>query len=275
MRPEQNATAPTWLAALTVMVMLVYGDSLAHLGFSVAAIATVAAVAVAALLAGIAGFAFSAICGAIVFQFRHDTVDVVQTMLICSIANQTMCVWVLRRAIRWEALWPFLLGGCIGVPTGVWLLLHFASGMYLRGLGAVLLAYGGYMLMRPPLYAPRPTLAGNVAFGFLGGMTGGFAASPGAPVSIRCGMLGWDRARQRAVFPPFTLLMQFVALACISAMRSHDAFNVAIPAITWACVPAGLIGTWWGLECCRRITDWQFTKVLNLVLIASGASLVL
>lgn len=39
-------------------------------------------VGVAAMVSGIAGFAFSAICGAMLFQFHHDTVGVVGTMLI-------------------------------------------------------------------------------------------------------------------------------------------------------------------------------------------------
>ena len=287
MRAEDNAPADTpsflsqrgrstvWLAALTVFALAAYAESLSGFGATGAMLATVAAVGVAALLSGIAGFAFSAICGAMLFQFRHDTVGVVQIMLICSIANQSLSVWELRRDILPVAVAPFLAGGLIGVPTGVWLLLHLDASTYVRALGAVLFAYGAYMLMRSPILLRRSPLMGDIAAGFFGGMTGGFAATPGAVVSIWCGMKGWDKVRQRAVFQPFILLMQLVALASIAMMHRHGASGFAIPRVAWACVPAGLVGTWWGLACFRRLTDRQFAVAINLLLIASGVGLVL
>ena len=287
MRVESNASAALsssmrqrekpslWLAALSFAVLTAYVTSLAELGVTGPALATVAAVGLAALLSGIAGFAFSAICGAMLFQFRHDTVGVVQIMLICSIANQSVSVWALRRDILPIAIAPFLAGGLIGVPTGVWLLLHLDGGTYARALGATLLAYGAYMLLRSPIVLRRSPVMGDVAAGFLGGVTGGFAATPGAAVSIWCGMKGWDKIRQRAVFQPFILLMQFVALALIAAMHRHGASGAEIPRIAWACVPAGLVGTWWGLAWFRRLTDRQFAVAINLLLILSGAALVL
>ena len=238
-------------------------------------LATVMTVGIAALLSGIAGFAFGAIAGAMLFQFRHDIVGVVQILLICSIANQSLSVWALRRDIRPVVVAPFLAGGLIGVPAGVWLLLHLDAGTYVRALGAILFVYGGYMLLRSPIVLRRSPVIGDVAAGFLGGMAGGFAATPGAVVSIWCGMKGWDKVRQRAVFQPFILLMQFVALALIAAMHRHGALGAEIPRIVWACVPAGLVGTWWGLAWFRRLTDRQFAVAIDLLLIASGAGLVL
>ena len=41
----------------------------------------------AALMSSIAGFAFSAICGAMLFRWAGDPVQTVQIMLACSIAN--------------------------------------------------------------------------------------------------------------------------------------------------------------------------------------------
>jgi hypothetical protein len=60
---------------------------------------TAAAVFAAALLSSLAGFAFSSLCGATLFQFRHDTIAVVQIMLACSLANQSLSVWMLRSNI--------------------------------------------------------------------------------------------------------------------------------------------------------------------------------
>ena len=109
----------TCMAAFPVF----YIGALSSAGISTAAIGMVAAVAVSSLLSSIAGFAFSAICGAIMFHFRQDAVGLVQIMLVCSIANQTMSVWLLRRDIRTRTVLPFLFGGLLGAPIGVWLLL--------------------------------------------------------------------------------------------------------------------------------------------------------
>jgi hypothetical protein len=262
------------LAALTFRGIAAYFAALDSLGWPGSALATVAIVGLSALLSGIAGFAFSALCGAMLFHFRQDTVAVVQILLICSSANQAMSVWALRRAIRARGLLPFLLGGLAGVPAGTWLLLHLDPWAYVKGLGAILLLYGAAMLVRRPIVLARPPLAGDVLSGFLGGRAGGFAATPGAPVSIWCGIKGWDQIGQRAVFQPFILLTQLVAMASLATMDPGGAAAASIPPLAWACVPAGLLGTWRGLACFRRLGDRQFAVAINLLLIVSGAGLV-
>ena len=273
---RSNVVAPElWAAMLTVGLGVAYAAMLPSFGFDPRAAATVAAVGSAALLSGIAGFAFSAICGAIVFQFRSDTVDVVQIMLVCSIANQAMSVWALRDEIRLHTLTPFLAGGAAGVCAGVWLLLHIERRAYEHWLGVILLTYGSYMLFRKPLVLRRSPLAGDVLSGFVGGVMGGFAATPGAAVSIWCGMKGWDKAAQRAVFQPFILAMQILALALIASVHARSGTHLRFPALAPICVPAGLMGTWWGLACFRRLTDRHFRIAINLLLIVSGVGLVL
>ncbi len=267
------ATPRMWLAVASVLGTVAYGGLLARLGFSESAVATVAAVGIAALASGIAGFAFSAICGAILFQFRHDTVGVVEIMLICSIANQSLSVWMLRRDINLRLLAPFVLGGIMGVPLGVWLLLHLNAATFKAALGVILVVYGLYMLLRRPITLPGTSGASDVLVGAIGGIVGGFAAVPGAAVSIWCGTKGWDKARQRAVFQPFILLMQFVVLGAIGMMHAKGAPSVAIPPIAWACVPVGLLGTWWGMDLFKRLTDSQFGKAVNVLLIVSGFGL--
>lgn len=272
---QHRAPSAGWLAAWSVTGMTLYATLLWQLGLPSAAVETVLAVALAALTSGIAGFAFAAICGAMLFQFRHDTVDVVETMLICSIANQAMSVWVLRRALRWAPLAPFLLGGVIGVPAGVWLLLHVGVGTFKAALGALLITYSIYMLVRRPTTLAKTSRASDVVAGLCGGITGGFAALSGAPVSIWCGRKGWEKTRQRAVFQPFILLMQCLSLAAIAVLHGRGAPNVGIPPLAWACVPAGLLGTCWGMALFKRLTDIQFARAVNLLLIASGIGLLL
>jgi uncharacterized membrane protein YfcA len=269
-----NVPPIAWLALLSAAGMAAYLGALSHLGLSDPAIATVAAVAFAAVVAGIAGFAFSAICGAILFQFRHDTVGVVEIMLICSLANQVLNVWLLRRDLHWGRLSPFLLGGVVGVPLGVWLLLHLDAHSFKLALGTLLVVYGGVMLARRPMTLTHVFRGSDLSAGLIGGLIGGFSATPGAAMAIWCGMKPWDKLRQRAVLQPYILCMQLVALVAIPALHGHAGPSIAIPPVAWVCLPVGMLGTWWGMALFKRMTDRQFTNAVNVLLIVSGIGLV-
>jgi Sulfite exporter TauE/SafE len=110
----------------------------------------IGAILLASAISSIAGFAFSAVCGAMLFHLSGDPVQIVQIMIVCSIANQTAMVFSLRRVIRWRELTPFLIGGAFGLPFGIAVLLKLDRHVYTHVLGAFLVAYGCYMLVRKP-----------------------------------------------------------------------------------------------------------------------------
>jgi uncharacterized membrane protein YfcA len=232
-----------------------------------------AAIGVASLASSIAGFAFSAICGAMLFHLSDDTVRIVQIMITCSIANQAAMTWAMRNEIAWRALRVYLAGGAMGLAIGVWALLHTDRTTYTHIIGAFLVIYGGYMLTRRPLIIRRQPAAVDVATGFMGGITGGLVGFPGAPVTIWCGMKGWDKSRQRAVVQPFILIMQIAALPAISLARGSGAASAYDPA-NLLFIPVSLIGTALGMALYRRLSDLQFARAVNVLLIVSGASYV-
>ncbi len=237
---------------------------------------TIVVVFIAATLASIGGFAFSAICGAFLFQFL-EPVETVRLMLVCSIALQCLSVTALRNAIDWRLLSRFLLGGVISLPLGIYLLTVLDAALYLQIIGAFLVGYGLFMFFRPALTLRFQRDWADVLAGAAGGITGGFAAFPGAFVTIWCSLKGWDRARQRGVYQPFILLMQLAALVILT-VRAGVPIHGTTPMATLApliFVPAALLGTWCGLGCYRRLSDAQFAKVVNLLLIAAGFGLIL
>jgi len=234
---------------------------------------TTAAVFAASLFSSVAGFAFSALCGAMLFQFRHDPVTVVQIMLLCSLANQSLSVWMLRRDIDWRLLRPFLLPGAAGVLCGVFVLLHLQIHAYLHVLGWILVVYGSYMMVRRPITLRRTSSVGDAIFGFVGGVLGGLAAIPGTPVSVWCAMKGWDKTRQRSLYQPFIMVMQIVALLAIPVMRASGSAQVGLPPMVYLYVPAGMIGTVIGFTCFRQMSSRQFHIAINLLLAVSGAGL--
>ena len=235
--------------------------------------ADLAAVFVASTLSSIAGFAFSAICGAMLFHMGGKPVHIVQVMIVCSIAIQLFSVMTLRNAIDWRYLGRFILGGAFGLPVGVYLLTHLASAQYMKFIGLFLIAYGSYMLLRPRVSTTYTNRVGDYAAGFLGGVTGGFAGFPGAFVTIWCGWKGWDKDRQRGVYQPFILIMQVLALGLITLVQSAHARGGGIDLPTLSYVPGALLGSWCGIGIFRRLTDRQFALSVNLLLIASGVGL--
>ena len=232
------------------------------------------AIALASGLSSIAGFAFSAICGSMLFHLVPNPVQAVQIMILCSIANQAAMTWTLRRDIDWRTLGTFLFGGALGLPVGVWLLMHANHMVYTVVLGAFLFCYGVWMLLRRPMTIRSRHVVLDVAVGFLGGITGGAAGFPGAAVTIWCGFKGWDKTRQRALFQPFILLMQLAALLAINIVRPGEAHGVGMAMGDLLCVPASLLGTAVGLTFFRGLSDTQFTRAVNVLLIVSGLSYV-
>jgi uncharacterized protein len=233
------------------------------------------AILIASAASSIAGFAFSAICGALLFHLIDNPVYAVQVMIVCSIAMQLLGVAALWQSIEWRALPLFLIGGVLGVPAGAYLLLHLPTGLYRDVIGGLLVGYGCYMLLRWPTRSLRTGPLADVGAGFLGGFTGGLAGFPGAFVTIWCGLKGWDKARQRGVYQPFILCMQPVSLIAIHLMRPSSSTAAQLDWNMLAFIPAALLGTWFGLRIFRHLSDRQFQIAVNLLLVAAGAGLML
>jgi len=233
------------------------------------------AILLAATASSIAGFAFSALCGALLFHLMESPVYAVQVMIVCSIAIQLFCVTAIWRSIDWRSLPRFLAGGILGVPVGAYLLLHLPGGAYRTVIGVLLIAYGSYLLLRWPVRQLRTGPLADVCIGFLGGFTGGLAGFPGAAVTIWCGLKGWDKARQRGVYQPFILCMQPVSLIAIGLMQPASAGTAQLDFRTLLFVPAALLGAWFGVRIFKGLSDRQFDLAVNTLLVMSGIGLIL
>ena len=234
--------------------------------------AVMAAVFVASLVSSIAGFAFSAIAGAMLFHLLDDPVRVVTIMITCSIVSQFVMTWIVRDHIHWAGLCRYCFSGVLGLPIGIWVLLHADRAVYTHVLGVFLLAYGSYMLLREAVVVRHPPVIVDMVAGFLGGITGGAAGFPGVFVSIWCGMKGWDKARQRAVIQPFILAMQLGSFLAIGLLQRSYPGHAGFDPRDLVYVPASLLGTLLGMALYGRLTDVQFGKAVNLLLLVSGAT---
>lgn len=227
---------------------------------------------VAALASGLAGFAFALIASGIYLHLLEPTAAVA-LVLAGSLAAQAVTIARLRSGISWPRLWPFLLGGVLGIPLGTALLDRLDAGTFRLTVGLFLVAYSLFMLLVK--HPPQIRVGGRVAdgvIGVLGGAMGGLAGLSGALPTVWCGLRGWSKDEQRGVYQPFIVAMQGLALV---------ALLIATPVSsgTWwifvLCLPALLLGAFVGIVLYKRVDDAGFRRIVLVLLLASGITLLL
>jgi uncharacterized membrane protein YfcA len=227
---------------------------------------------IGALIVGISGFAFGLVAAA---MWLHVLSPVQTATLIIAygLILQGYAVFHLRDALDWGRLWPFILGAAFGVPAGV-AVLGWANPAHVRaGTGAFLILYSLYALLRPPLKpVTHGGAAADAAVGFLNGVLAGITGLAGILVTIWCSLRAWPKDEQRAVFQPAAVaifLMTAGWLGAKGALSGHivQLFLLGLPALA--------LGTWLGFKLYGRLDDAAFRKAILVLLLISGAALII
>jgi uncharacterized membrane protein YfcA len=225
-----------------------------------------------ALIVGVTGFAFGLVAAAL---WLHVLTPIQTATLIIAygLIVQGYAVIRLRRALNWRRLWPFLIGAALGVPAGV-AVLGWANPAHVRAAtGVFLILYSAYALLRPTL---KPTTAGGAAadagVGFLNGVLGGMTGLAGILVTIWCTIRGWPKDEQRAVFQPVG-----VAIFAMSAgwLGARGALSVDVMQLFLIGLPALALGTWLGFKLYGRLDEAAFRKIVLVLLLISGVTLII
>lgn len=222
------------------------------------------------LISGLAGFALGLAVSAI---FLHIMTPLQVAIIIVSYGTvmQSYGTFMLRRSLDWRRVAPYIIGGAIGVPIGTLLLTRLDPDYVRMGIGVVLLLYGAYGLARPSL---KPVTAGKGAdfgIGLVNGLMSGMTGLPGIIVTIWCQLRAWPKDEQRTIFQPVilaTLLMSITSLGFAGAITAETTklFLLGIPVL--------IAGGWLGLRLYGRLDDEAFRKVILVLLLVSGVTLV-
>ncbi len=156
---------------------------------------------VAGFVSGLAGFG----TGLVALGFWLHVIDpllAAPLVAICSVIAQAQSIPAVRRGIRPARLWPFLLGGFLGVPLGVAALGVLEVATFRAVVGVFLIAYAGFLLALREL----PVLAwdgraADGAVGLAGGVMGGIAGLSGLVLN-----LGHRRRRRDRVLCPARII---------------------------------------------------------------------
>ena len=224
----------------------------------------------AAFVTGLAGFAFAIVAAAIWLHFMTPA-QATPLIIAFGLIVQGVSVWKLRRSINWRRLAPFLIGGVIGVPLGA-AVLRWANPAVLRaGIGALLVLFSLWNLFRPSLASmARAGAVADGAVGIVNGIIGGSTGFAGIAAIIWCSLRGWTPAEQRAVFQPSGVVVFLTAALWFggAGMIGGD-----MPILFLIGLPALALGTWAGLRLFGKLDDQAFRRIVLVLLLGSGASL--
>jgi uncharacterized membrane protein YfcA len=192
----------------------------------------------AGFVQGLSGFAFGLVAMS-VWAWTLEPQLAALLALFGALTGQVIAALTVRRAFDKSILWPFVLGGLVGVPFGVWLLPHLDLVVFKLCLGVLLVLWCPAMLMSQHL--PKVAFGGRVAdgvVGAIGGAMAGIGGFSGTIPTLWCTLRGFQRDTQRAVIQNFNLAMLLVAFS----------IHLASGSISRSTVP--LLGSWpWRSRC--------------------------
>jgi len=221
------------------------------------------------LASGIAGFAMGFVVSGI---WLHIITPIQTTTLIVGYGlwTQGYGVWMLRRALSWRNVAPFIIGGAIGVPIGTMFLTSIEPAYLRTGVGVLLVLYSIYGLARPAFKPVQAGVPADASIGVLNGLFAGVTGLPGLIVTIWCQLRGWPKDVQRTVFQPVMFAAIAVNAITLSLAGAITAETVKLYLFG---LPVLLVGLWVGFKLYGKLDEALFRKVILLLLLISGLAL--
>lgn len=231
------------------------------------------------LMSGLSGFGFSAV-GALCLALLPPRLGVPLLMTL-STANQLMSLGQLKADMRPLKDWwpdgpgPYLLGGVVGVPIGLWILQSLPTPTLMLVFGGFLVGYAAYSLLKPE--GMKIALAGwkpSVGVGLAGGVIGGFTAFPGAAVVVWTGLHRMAKHEARSIVQPYILVLQVISLTLL-ALQHPQTFSPTFWTLVAVTVPVVLPGTLLGVRLYKSLSDINFRRIAFMMLGVSGFGLLM
>jgi hypothetical protein len=223
------------------------------------------------LTSGISGFAMGLVVSGVWLHIIAPDQNAL-LIVLCGLVTQGSGIWRVRRSIDWLTVAPFMIGGLLGVPAGTALLKTVDQGATRISMAVLLIAFSVYSLARPTVKPLRGGIAREFSVGVTNGLIGGLTGLGGIAVTIWCQLRGPPKDSQRAIFQPVmfaTFLMSAISLAVAG---SYTAETLKLYALA---LPALVAGLWVGLKLYGKIDDATFRKIILILLLISGMSLIL
>ena len=235
---------------------------------------TVTVIAVGAVVAGfvqgLSGFAFGLVAMSI-WAWSVEPRLAASLAVFGALTGQVIAAVTVRRGFDWGRLTPFLAGGLVGVPIGLWLLPRLDVPLFKAFLGTLLVVWCPAMLAAARL--PRVTAGGRVGdvlAGTAGGVMGGVGGFAGAVPTLWCLLRGFERDAARAVVQNFNLAM--LSVAFIGYLASGFVTLAMAPLLGLVAV-AVLVPVLLGARVYIGLSEQAFRRIVLVLLTLSGIAL--
>jgi uncharacterized membrane protein YfcA len=195
----------------------------------------------------------------------------VPLVLICSVVAQTSTLPSIWRTIDFTLVWPFLIGGLVGVPLGTHLIAHADPEVFKLTIGIFLLVFPTVLyLQRKPMALTFGGKLADGAVGLAGGILGGLAGLSGPLPILWASVRGWNKTERRGIFQTFnwTILAAALCVQIASGLVKADVIWLALLAF-----PGTLIGAWSGTRIYHALSDRSFRDLVLGLLVLSGIGL--
>jgi uncharacterized membrane protein YfcA len=171
---------------------------------------------------------------------------------------------------EWTRLVPTIL---VGTVAGVTLLVNLPRQAATLALGIFVFAFALYSLASSA--ETRRIVSTHWAYlaGFAGGITSALFGAGGPPYAMYLSHRGLAKEQYRATMGFATLTS--ISLRTIAFFATGILLDVKVWTYAVAIIPAGLAGLWAAGHLFRRISRDTLLRVVALMLLVSGASLVL
>src|SRR5690242_14128689 len=195
----------------------------------------------------------------------------VPLVLICSVISQFATLPSMWRSFDFSLVWPFVIGGLLGVPLGTMLIAHADPKVFKLTVGILLLVFPSALYFSKPMAFSIGGRVADAAIGFAGGILGGLAGLSGPLPILWASVRGWGKDERRGIFQGFNTSILFTAL-CLQAASGLVEREVLYYALI--AFPATVVGSWLGARLYHALNDRNFRDIVLGLLFLSGAVLV-
>lgn len=190
-----------------------------------------------------------------------------------ALLGQVASLFPLRGGFDLKRVAPFVVGGALGVPLGVFLL-HNADPLRFRlAVGALLTLYGLIALVaRDSARLKAGGIGADAVVGVFGGVIGGLCGLAAAPPAIWTRLRGWKREPRRATIKAFAIAVAVLTLAAYARTGVVDPADLRLFALV---APVALVASFLGARLMGKGGAQALGRVALLLTLASGAALLI
>jgi len=226
---------------------------------------------VAGFVQGLSGFAFS-LAALSIWAWAVDPQVAAPMAVFGSLVGQVVALPLTWRGTDPKRLIPFVVGGLIGVPLGIFLLGVLDPVGFKLGLGIFLLVYCPAMFFAPATLAVAwGGRRADAVAGWMGGVFGGIGGLAGGIPTLWCTLRGWDKDTQRGVMQGFNITMHVATLS--GYVIAGDRINGETLKLFAIITPALVIPVLLGALVFRRLNQKAFRRIVLALLFVSGVVL--